>query len=146
MELNKGTGVFTLKDKSTNGTFINDKKIPKGEAVNLHNGDKVYLLKDEAQDEKIGFIFVALYEKPKDNPLGKKRSRGEMSKDDESKEEEKKSDKRMKRMDTPASVKQLKCSFCLETMYKPVSLLPCLHNFCGGCYADWMVKHNQCPE
>ena len=147
VEVNKENGVFTVTDRSTNGTFVNDKKIPKGEPVPLHNGDKVYLLKDESQDELIGFIFVAIFTKPTDSMLGKKRSRKEMEEDKEdNKEEEKKSNKRMKRMDTPASVKQLKCSFCLETMYKPVSLLPCLHNFCGGCYADWMVKSNQCPE
>ena len=31
-------------------------------------------------------------------------------------------------------------------MYKPVCLLPWLHNFCGGCYADWMKTKGECPE
>ena len=132
--------MFTITDKSTNGTFVNDKRIEKNQPLNLHNGDKIYLLKDEDQDEKIGFIFVAIYTKPVANPLGKKRKR------DEDEEEEIKTDKRLKRMNTPAAVQQMKCSFCLEIMHKPVSLIPCLHNFCGGCYADWMVKNNNCPE
>lgn len=93
---------------------------------------------------KIGFIFVTVFEK-KSLKLGGKRSSQEIEKD-ESKEEQSEVKKRLKRADTPAEVQQLKCSFCLEVMYKPVSLLPCLHNFCGGWYADWMVKRNECPE
>ena len=53
---------------------------------------------------------------------------------------------RIKRTETPAEIQQLKCSFCLEVMYKPVCLLPWLHNFCGGCYADWMKTKGECPE
>lgn len=142
--MNKATGVFTLTDKSTNGTFLNDKKLSKGETTNLHNGDKIYLLNDEACNEKIGFIFVAVFQKP-GAELGKKRSRDQMEADEEEKKEVD-NNKRINRQDTPAAVQQMKCSFCLEIMYKPVSLIPCLHNFCGGCYADWMKTHNDCPE
>lgn len=30
----------------------------------------------------------------------------------------------------------LKCQICMEVMFQPVSLYPCLHNFCGGCFSD----------
>ena len=23
--------------------------------------------------------------------------------------------------------------------------MPCLHNFCGGCYTEWMRHNNDCP-
>lgn len=92
----------------------------------------------------IAFVFVAVYS----NPLGKKRKRSDMEIDEDKKEEEeeKKEGKRLMRKDTPADERAIRCSFCIEIMYKPVSLIPCLHSFCGGCYADWMLKKNTCPE
>ncbi|CAI2365249.1 unnamed protein product [Moneuplotes crassus] len=143
VQLDKETGVFTIIDKSTNGTFVNDKRIGKDEPSTLHNGDKVYLLNDENEDEKIGFIFVATYEKPS-SKVGKKRKRNQMEGSEEEKESN--TNKKAKKKNNSAAVQQMKCSFCLEIMYKPVCLIPCLHNFCGGCYADWMVKNGNCPE
>lgn len=32
------------------------------------------------------------------------------------------------------------CSICREVLYNPVSLVPCLHNFCAGCYSGWSRK------
>jgi E3 ubiquitin-protein ligase CHFR len=125
-------GVFKLTDTSSNGTYVNDKKLNKDESANLHNGDKIYFLNDEAESVKIGFIFVAVYQKPVKTALGEKRGKEDMEVDEEDKQKDEKNDKRIKRMDTPAGVEQMKCSFCLEIMYKPVSLIPCLHNFCGG--------------
>ncbi|CAI2365368.1 unnamed protein product [Moneuplotes crassus] len=149
VQLDKESGEFTLTDKSTNGTFVNDKRVSKDEPVQLQNGDKIYLLKDENENEKIGFIFVSLYSKPEESKLGQRRKRSEMEGHGEDKKEESKKEqpqKKILRQDTPYAVQQMKCSFCLEIMYKPVCLIPCLHNFCGGCYADWMVKNGNCPE
>lgn len=32
-------------------------------------------------------------------------------------------------------------------MYKLLllSLQPCLHTYCGGCYSEWMEKSKECP-
>lgn len=24
--------------------------------------------------------------------------------------------------------------------------MPCLHNFCGSCFSDWMAKQKTCPS
>lgn len=24
--------------------------------------------------------------------------------------------------------------------------MPCLHNFCGGCFSDWMDRQKDCPS
>lgn len=32
------------------------------------------------------------------------------------------------------------CGICHDIMYKCVSLVPCLHSFCGPCYSGWMVR------
>ena len=40
----------------------------------------------------------------------------------------------------------LKCQICMEIMFQPVSLYPCLHNFCGGCFSDWKKRADDCPS
>ena len=35
----------------------------------------------------------------------------------------------------------------MELIHQPVSLYPCLHNFCGGCFSDWHNRKNSdCPS
>jgi len=38
------------------------------------------------------------------------------------------------------------CSICQEILYKPISLQPCMHCFCSGCYSDWMDLSAECPQ
>lgn len=33
--------------------------------------------------------------------------------------------------------KELTCSICTEVLYQPLTLLDCLHTFCGSCLKDW---------
>jgi E3 ubiquitin-protein ligase CHFR len=41
---------------------------------------------------------------------------------------------------------EMKCGICLEIIYQCVTLMPCLHNFCGGCYSTWMKRNTNCPK
>jgi len=43
-------------------------------------------------------------------------------------------------------LEQIKCSICLGTLHNCVSLVPCHHNFCAGCYSDWMQESDACPQ
>ncbi|XP_013781661.1 E3 ubiquitin-protein ligase CHFR-like [Limulus polyphemus] len=40
----------------------------------------------------------------------------------------------------------LVCSLCLELLYNPVCLQPCMHCYCSGCYSEWMDVSNECPQ
>ncbi|KAI1861054.1 hypothetical protein JX265_009673 [Neoarthrinium moseri] len=44
-------------------------------------------------------------------------------------------------MDSPRPAvdleKELTCSICTEVLYQPLTLLDCLHTFCGACLKDW---------
>ncbi|KAK8092114.1 hypothetical protein PG997_002475 [Apiospora hydei] len=44
-------------------------------------------------------------------------------------------------MDSPRPAvdleKELTCSICTEVLYQPLTLLDCLHTFCGSCLRDW---------
>jgi Zn finger protein HypA/HybF involved in hydrogenase expression len=33
--------------------------------------------------------------------------------------------------------RELSCSICTEVLYNPLTLLDCLHTFCGGCLKEW---------
>ena len=35
---------------------------------------------------------------------------------------------------------QFDCGICYQTMHQAVTLMPCLHSFCGGCFSDWLGR------
>lgn len=37
------------------------------------------------------------------------------------------------------------CGICYLIMHKAVSVMPCMHTFCGGCLSDWFKKQKDCP-
>jgi hypothetical protein len=37
----------------------------------------------------------------------------------------------------------LTCVICMELLYRPISLVPCAHMFCGGCFSQW--DNLSCP-
>eukprot|EP00124_Ichthyophonus_hoferi_P003781 Ihof_evm2s352 gene=Ihof_evmTU2s352 len=39
----------------------------------------------------------------------------------------------------------ISCGICFNIMYDCVSLLPCLHTYCAGCYSDWRIVSHDCP-
>ena len=38
------------------------------------------------------------------------------------------------------------CGICIDIIHECVTLMPCLHNFCGGCFSEWMTKSHLCPK
>ncbi|XP_074641181.1 E3 ubiquitin-protein ligase CHFR-like isoform X2 [Tubulanus polymorphus] len=42
-------------------------------------------------------------------------------------------------------LQSLTCIICQEILYDCISLQPCMHSFCSGCYSDWMKTSNECP-
>jgi E3 ubiquitin-protein ligase CHFR len=39
----------------------------------------------------------------------------------------------------------LECQICYDIMHQAVSVMPCVHNFCGGCFSDWIMRQKDCP-
>jgi E3 ubiquitin-protein ligase CHFR len=37
------------------------------------------------------------------------------------------------------------CQICQEIFHDCISLQPCMHCYCSGCYSDWMSLSNECP-
>ncbi|KAF5501003.1 E3 ubiquitin-protein ligase CHFR [Colletotrichum siamense] len=42
--------------------------------------------------------------------------------------------------------KELTCSICTELLYQPLTLLDCLHTYCGACLKDWFSFQAQQAE
>ncbi|KAK7717651.1 hypothetical protein SLS64_003146 [Diaporthe eres] len=42
--------------------------------------------------------------------------------------------------------KELTCSICTELLYHPLTLLDCLHTFCGACLRDWFTWQAHAAE
>eukprot|EP00668_Euglena_longa_P016178 GGOE01020399.1.p1 GENE.GGOE01020399.1~~GGOE01020399.1.p1 ORF type:complete len:692 (+),score=171.69 GGOE01020399.1:25-2076(+) len=47
----------------------------------------------------------------------------------------------MKRMED-----SLSCGICHQVFHDPVLCVPCMHNFCAGCFSQWMVSCSECPR
>ncbi len=41
---------------------------------------------------------------------------------------------------------QFDCGICYMIMHQAVSLMPCLHSYCGSCFSDWMGRSKECPN
>lgn len=39
--------------------------------------------------------------------------------------------------------RELMCSICTEILYQPLTLLDCLHTFCGSCLKEWFVHQHR---
>ncbi|XP_065178136.1 E3 ubiquitin-protein ligase CHFR-like [Sycon ciliatum] len=45
-----------------------------------------------------------------------------------------------------AMLENMMCGICQDVLHDCVSLQPCLHAFCGGCYSPWMQRAKNCPQ
>ncbi|KAK4756483.1 hypothetical protein SAY87_006610 [Trapa incisa] len=49
-------------------------------------------------------------------------------------------------------LEHVKCSICLNVWYDAVTVAPCLHNFCNGCFSEWLRRSQErgvsvvCPQ
>eukprot|EP00742_Colponemidia_sp_Colp-10_P007413 GILJ01007980.1.p1 GENE.GILJ01007980.1~~GILJ01007980.1.p1 ORF type:complete len:538 (+),score=49.30 GILJ01007980.1:40-1614(+) len=137
-EMKDGMSVvsFVLCDVSSNGTFVNNKKVGKNITIALKNGDEVVLLPESkvGKPDLLGYVFKTL-----------KRTHSEVT-DPGSEPDTKKA--KLERSDTftQSMLEDLTCSICTEVIYRCVAAIPCLHNFCGACLSDWLARATDCPK
>ncbi|XVF58928.1 hypothetical protein PTKIN_Ptkin07bG0105600 [Pterospermum kingtungense] len=57
-----------------------------------------------------------------------------------------------KQLKISIDVEHAKCSICLNIWHDVITIAPCLHNFCNGCFSEWLKrsqkKHSSvlCPQ
>ncbi|XP_005106562.1 E3 ubiquitin-protein ligase CHFR [Aplysia californica] len=48
--------------------------------------------------------------------------------------------------ESDAIAESLICIICQELFHDCISLQPCMHSYCSGCYSEWMERSNECPS
>lgn len=134
-------GSSYLIDTSKGGTYLGKVPVCPGKKINLEIGDKVFLLDPVKINplDNIGFIFSVI-----PNEINKlKIGRFEI---DEPKQ--KPSSPKVKKVESQEFLDELQCTICMDYLHQCVSILPCMHNYCGGCLSDWIYKEHKkiCPN
>jgi hypothetical protein len=151
-------GALVLTDSSTNGTFVDGSRVCKG-SMPLRWGQRVELVKGhkglcfvvrEFRGEAASQGFArnkTLVSDPNDETLSDK-GEGEAEGGSGSAREGGGSARggtgSAKKKD--AVSEHMKCGICLEVLHRAVTLLPCQHNFCAGCYSECMQRSSTCPQ
>jgi hypothetical protein len=136
---NRGRVVLDLLDQSTNGTWVDGRRVGRGRRVPLSIGQRIVALPAAlvGKTGEVGYLLVY-----------------------DTKGAQCNADCRKCLADTEnippplASVKSvprdieedLRCSICTDVLHHCLTLVPCGHNFCAACLAKWRRRSLVCPE
>ena len=120
-----GDYTYFVYDTSSNGTYVNDMKIGKGEKKEIQNGDTIQLLSAKlvSPTEVIAYVFTLTDVQSSQNTTKRKSST-----------ERNENEAKRQKIDDAIS-NEMKCCICMDIIYQAVTAMPCLHNSCGGCYS-----------
>lgn len=134
-----------LMDESSNGTWVNDQPVGKGQTMSLVTGDRVFVLPSArvGTQAAIGYVVVALPPKSEVSKLRRAQQlglappiyvptpcrAGHASNADNG----------------PDSARQLashvQCRCCSDALiHRCATTVPCGHNFCLGCIISWSAE------
>eukprot|EP00392_Amoebophrya_sp_AT5.2_P009180 g9208.t1 len=112
-------GLFVqLVDSSTNGVWVNGRKSDADDALTnpvLRSGDVLTMLAGPRvqPQERLSFELLIDPEAEEGGQQKITKLRDELAQD-------------------------ISCGICADVLYKPICLVPCLHNFCTSCYVEWV--------
>ena len=113
-----------IMDISTNGTWVNGRKLVKGR---VESSESIWTpLKD---GDTVTFINPTLT------------ASGNQDKCDYTLQqiaEVTQPEKKIEGTAMKASLENMKCPICHRLLYRPVAVLPCLHTFCSHCISQWL--------
>ena len=135
-----------VTDTSTNGTAVNGEKLTKNTRTLLScDNAMVELAPGKAKSVTLSVSFPL-----KSTPLKRAKTDivvGTLDEDDAA--EALPNDETKQVLTKPALDDDMKqtmtCAICQSIFHTPVSLIPCMHSFCGGCYGPWKKKSEDCP-
>jgi hypothetical protein len=161
-----------LTDLSTNGTYVNRRKVGRGKQVVLRSGDEVSVLivENVGADDAVSFVFrsglddwarqmrefsdprTCSSEDPETNfrPL---RPRSLPPLEKEGPATKLLSPVGKSQDSVPGEHEQfgrlledeLTCPCCCGVFFRCTACLPCLHNFCAPCVSEWVRDRGECP-
>lgn len=147
---------LVIFDESSNGTWVNEKKVGKGNSMALSVGDRIFVLPSAqvGQDEALGFAII-WYSTNAVPPIVRLQENNDQ--------------KRQKRRLPPSPARSVtcppqsaapaedvagselavgfRCGVCNESpIYRCVTSVPCGHNFCLACLLVWRRRSSKCPS
>ncbi|KAG0292526.1 hypothetical protein BGZ98_002546 [Dissophora globulifera] len=133
------SAVIWIKDISSNGVWVNAKRIAKDEPTKIFSTDIISFAPGPVDDngDSPAFLLVDKRKKAEDSNQVKEHAKRpidatENNKDDEDKVDEEPGKKKTKLDEDAAFEKEFNCGICHEIMHKAHVLQPCLHAFCKG--------------
>ncbi|KAG0244094.1 hypothetical protein BGX31_009892 [Mortierella sp. GBA43] len=135
-----------IKDTSTNGVWVNDKKIAKDEPIKIFNKSIISFAPSSARNTGAIPTFMLLDERSNSASGEQKEAPPKRGNEDLSAKESEPEAKKPKIDEESAFEKEFNCGICYDIMDKAVLLQPCLHSFCRGCCKIWLQNSNECPS
>lgn len=134
-----GSVALEVRDQSSNGTFVNGKRVGKGHRTRIMVGDRVVALPAEevGRDEEIG--FQVLHDTKGAACASLAIAHLAIDEDGDAKISEWK-------VGVPKELENdLQCGVCTDIFHRCLTLVPCGHNFCASCFLSWRQQSSACP-
>jgi len=135
-----GCVALDIHDQSSNGTFVNGRRVGKGRRQPIVVGDRIVALPAEqaGREEEIGFQL--LHDTKGAACSSSTQSASALNEGDEAEEEI------LQKPGVPKELeKDLQCGVCADVFYRCLTLVPCGHNFCTACFLRWRHQSSGCP-
>jgi len=102
------------------GTFWEDECLDQYMAKRLQSGDRIHLnYAENGMEDLVTYVFSSVVNEGKSEELDKLKQ---------------------------SVQNELECPVCMEYLYPCLTLVPCMHNFCNTCVADFSKKGKVCPQ
>jgi len=139
-----------LQDQSSNGTWVNGRRVGKGRKVALAVGDQVVVLpaSQVGRHAETGYLLIHDIRGAR---CSSALSCGEMELEGDAKaggsssstaEAVKRDVQPLSRLLDP----ELRCAVCTEALHQCLTIVPCGHNFCAACLLRWRKNSPACPK
>jgi Cysteine rich domain with multizinc binding regions/Zinc finger, C3HC4 type (RING finger) len=127
---------------------INEKPVPINTQIKLYSGDVIVLDKRKMADaeQPSNFLFMLVHDHlkrttPSDSILQKPTTRVLTSLPSQAPTD----NAQVEATENSSGLSdELSCGICLDLLHNCVTLVSCLHNFCGACITSWL-KNGTCP-
>lgn len=139
-----GRVVLDLLDQSTNGTWVDGKRVGRGRRVTLSVGVRIVALPSTlvGKEGEVGYVLLQDTKGAHCNPAPA--SAQEVPRPLASSSSSSESPAGFKGL-PKALEEDLRCGICTDVLHRCLTLVPCGHNFCALCLAKWRRRSMTCP-
>lgn len=138
-----GRVVLDLLDQSSNGTWVDGRRVGRGRRVTLAVGDRIIALPAAlvGRAGEVGYVLLHDTKGARCAAASPFRERPELPLPLASPPISPRGLKGLPR----ALEQDLRCGICTDVLHRCLTLVPCGHNFCATCLAKWRRRSTLCP-